>query len=406
MGDVGLSALQSGNVALRFPCVWSTEETPERDALQLCGRELRGDFGDESSTGQQGDHPMETSGYLQELMRDRRRILPIRRTNLSHEIRLMDLRWVQGLLISKRILKHCPQNERVNVDVNVKPHLEQTNFLYETMQCILTKQVSDLQRELLATGVSLDSSTVTRRLIEAGRFETKPIEKQFLTPAMRKKTFGLGQEYRTSPGGAPHSLRNTGLRYITPDFLPSHAPQDALLHGQPHYSVHGHILPDGTSLLPALGLWGKSILVHLDPAFAHRLFLAARRNHSAHLTGGATTRQVSTLHHDTGHAIHMRHRGRAQRPLQQDNAKPHTTRVAMNCLTAYQTLPWPVRSPIEHVWDMMGRRLNLPGNVDDLALQLEQIWKKISQETVRVLYHSMSRLVAACLQAKGGSDPY
>ncbi|GFY38939.1 uncharacterized protein TNIN_86341 [Trichonephila inaurata madagascariensis] len=61
-----------------------------------CGRELRGDFGDESSTGQQGDHPMETSGYLQELMRDRRRILPIRRTNLSHEIRLMDLRWVQG----------------------------------------------------------------------------------------------------------------------------------------------------------------------------------------------------------------------------------------------------------------------------------------------------------------------
>ncbi|GFX03504.1 transposable element Tc1 transposase [Trichonephila clavipes] len=55
----------------------------------------------------------------------------------------------------------------------------------------------------------------------------------------------------------------------------------------------------------------------------------------------------------------------------QDNAKPHTTRVAMNCLTAYQTLLWPVRSPdpspIEHVWDMMGRRLHLPGNVDYLS---------------------------------------
>ncbi|GFX70209.1 hypothetical protein TNCV_4616471 [Trichonephila clavipes] len=35
MGDVGPSALQSGHVALRFPCVWSTEETPEREALQL-----------------------------------------------------------------------------------------------------------------------------------------------------------------------------------------------------------------------------------------------------------------------------------------------------------------------------------------------------------------------------------
>ncbi|GFW90683.1 transposable element Tc1 transposase [Trichonephila clavipes] len=59
----------------------------------------------------------------------------------------------------------------------------------------------------------------------------------------------------------------------------------------------------------------------------------------------------------------------------QDNAKPHTTRVAMNCLIAYQTLPWPARSPdpslIEHVRDMMGRRLHLPGNVDDLARQLE-----------------------------------
>ncbi|GFX81400.1 transposable element Tc1 transposase [Trichonephila clavipes] len=41
----------------------------------------------------------------------------------------------------------------------------------------------------------------------------------------------------------------------------------------------------------------------------------------------------------------------------QDNAKPHTIRVAMSCLTAYQTLPWPARSPdpspIKRVWDMM-----------------------------------------------------
>ncbi|GFU45426.1 hypothetical protein TNCV_3625541 [Trichonephila clavipes] len=30
--------------------------------------------------------------------------------------------------------------------------------------------------------------------------------------------------------------------------------------------------------------------------------------------------------------------------FQQDNAKPYTTRVTRNCLTAYQTLPWPARS--------------------------------------------------------------
>ncbi|GFV46936.1 uncharacterized protein TNCV_3033331 [Trichonephila clavipes] len=54
-----------------------------------------------------------------------------------------------------------------------------------------------------------------------------------------------------------------------------------------------------------------------------------------------------------------------------ENAGPHTTRVAVNGLTACQTLSCPARSPdlskIEHVWDMMGRRLLLPGNVDDLA---------------------------------------
>ncbi|GFX38379.1 transposable element Tc1 transposase [Trichonephila clavipes] len=96
--------------------------------------------------------------------------------------------------------------------------------------------------------------------------------------------------------------------------------------------------------------------------------------------------------------------------FQQDNAKPQRTRVATNCLTAYQTLSWPARSPdpspIEHVWDMMGRRLYLPGNVDGLARQLEQIWPEIPQRTIKVLYHSVSRRVAACIQARGGSTPY
>ncbi|GFT94618.1 uncharacterized protein TNCV_1990521 [Trichonephila clavipes] len=44
-----------------------------------------------------------------------------------------------------------------------------------------------------------------------------------------------------------------------------------------------------------------------------------------------------------------RHTGTQQRVkyfgliCQQDNTKPHTTRAAMNCLRAYQTLPWPAR---------------------------------------------------------------
>ncbi|GFX10441.1 HTH_Tnp_Tc3_2 domain-containing protein [Trichonephila clavipes] len=41
--------------------------------------------------------------------------------------------------------------------------------------------------------------------------------------------------------------------------------------------------------------------------------------------------------------------------FQQDNARPHTARVAQDFLDHFQTLPWPARSPdlspVGHVWD-------------------------------------------------------
>ncbi|GFX08750.1 transposable element Tc1 transposase [Trichonephila clavipes] len=40
--------------------------------------------------------------------------------------------------------------------------------------------------------------------------------------------------------------------------------------------------------------------------------------------------------------------------FQQDNARPHTERFVMNCLTAYQTLPWPARSPVLSPIEMSG----------------------------------------------------
>ncbi|GFX72477.1 hypothetical protein TNCV_4060741 [Trichonephila clavipes] len=50
---------------------------------------------------------------------------------------------------------------------------------------------------------------------------------------------------------------------------------------------------------------------------------------------------------------------------------------------------------------MMGRQLHLLGNVVDLARQLEQIWQEVQQETIEVLYHSMPRRVAVCIQSRG-----
>ncbi|GFU66897.1 transposable element Tcb1 transposase [Trichonephila clavipes] len=47
--------------------------------------------------------------------------------------------------------------------------------------------------------------------------------------------------------------------------------------------------------------------------------------------------------------------------FQQDNARPHTARVAQDFLRHFQTLPWPAHfpnlSPVEHVWDQLKRQM-------------------------------------------------
>ncbi|GFU63805.1 transposable element Tcb1 transposase [Trichonephila clavipes] len=56
--------------------------------------------------------------------------------------------------------------------------------------------------------------------------------------------------------------------------------------------------------------------------------------------------------------------------FQQDNARPHTARVSQVCLSTVTTFPWSARSPdlspIEHVWDLLGRRVEHPRSLNEL----------------------------------------
>lgn len=98
--------------------------------------------------------------------------------------------------------------------------------------------------------------------------------------------------------------------------------------------------------------------------------------------------------------------------LQDDNARPHRARVVNNFLQQQEVIrmDWPARSPdlnpIEHLWDVLGRRLreNHPpaADLNQLFMFLEQEWQAIPQMTPRTLVQSMRLRCLECIEANGG----
>ncbi|UYV63562.1 K02A2.6-like, partial [Cordylochernes scorpioides] len=92
---------------------------------------------------------------------------------------------------------------------------------------------------------------------------------------------------------------------------------------------------------------------------------------------------------------------------QQDNAPTHTARISQQALQDVQMLPWPPYSPdlspIEHVWDIIGRRLHAlpqPRSEDELWQMVEREWRAIPQDAIRTLIDSLPRRVAACIAVR------
>ncbi|GFX10325.1 transposable element Tcb2 transposase [Trichonephila clavipes] len=94
----------------------------------------------------------------------------------------------------------------------------------------------------------------------------------------------------------------------------------------------------------------------------------------------------------------------------QDNARPHTARVAQDFLRHFQTLPWSARSPdlssVEHVWDQLKRQMPSCHSVYDLELADQDLWAQLPQDNISCLINSMPYRVAACIAAGGGPTLY
>lgn len=98
--------------------------------------------------------------------------------------------------------------------------------------------------------------------------------------------------------------------------------------------------------------------------------------------------------------------------FQHDNAPPHRASLVSQCLQQHgiPQIPWPARSPdlspIEHAWDMLGRRIRQcyphpPTNLQVLKQRLLEQWERIEQSQLNILCDSMPERLTACVAAQG-----
>ena len=95
---------------------------------------------------------------------------------------------------------------------------------------------------------------------------------------------------------------------------------------------------------------------------------------------------------------------------------PHRSRAVAAYLQseAVTSVPWPAMSPdfnpIEHIWDMLGRRIQAREppvqNIRQLEAALHREWQQLSQQDIRRLTGRMRRRVDVVIPARGGYTRY
>jgi len=102
--------------------------------------------------------------------------------------------------------------------------------------------------------------------------------------------------------------------------------------------------------------------------------------------------------------------------FQEDNARPHTAKVAVTFREkrGLRTLPWPAQSPdlnpIENLWAVVKRNLQKrkrqPSSLSALDRYVKQEWRAIPKDLIENLVDSMPNRIQAVIAAKGGPTKY
>ncbi|GFU42144.1 transposable element Tcb1 transposase [Trichonephila clavipes] len=99
-----------------------------------------------------------------------------------------------------------------------------------------------------------------------------------------------------------------------------------------------------------------------------------------------------------------------------DNARPHRANIVDKCLQSegITRMDWPAYSPdlnpIEHVWDMLGRRIAAhqppPTCLPELRRALLDEWCNMPQDQIDNLILSLPRRCKVCIASSGRHTPY
>ncbi|GFV01437.1 transposable element Tcb2 transposase [Trichonephila clavipes] len=102
--------------------------------------------------------------------------------------------------------------------------------------------------------------------------------------------------------------------------------------------------------------------------------------------------------------------------LRQDNACPHVSKTIRDFCSAQHIEIFPRSayssdmSPIEHVWDSVGRRLARDlrpvASKYELLLRMQAIWNFLSQADIQNLFDSVPCRIAALIAARDGCTKY
>lgn len=246
-------------------------------------------------------------------------------------------------------------------------------------------------------GVTLDSSTVRRRLLEAGRPAVRPITCPVLTPAMREKRLRWAKEHS-------HWTVNDWSKVMFTD--------ETCVEVQPLQSQYvrrsvGEVLTED----------------HFVAKFRHPVKVMIWGCLSVHGTGRIHIVEGSMNKEQYLKVLEHRVLPQARdwwpgEPwiLQHDLAPCHTARVCKAFLDSrnVNVLDWPGNSPdlnvIENLWHILKRQINKNEvkNRHDVIKQCVDILMRSDElrDICKKLVESMPRRVVECIKAKGGPLVY